>query len=84
MTKRKAHIDYPCAWVYKVIGTDQETLRRAVADIVGGEPCTIKLSNSSKTGKYCCLDVELVIVSEERRVSLYERLKQHPEIKIVL
>lgn len=84
MGKRKAHFDYPCTWVYKVIGSDQESMKRAVAEIIGGETCSIQLSNSSKTGKYHCLDVELVVSSEEHRVSIYDCLRKHPEIKIVL
>lgn len=82
--KKKAHIEYPCNWAYKVIGTDEETMRQAVREIIKDETCSIKLSNSSKTGKYCCLDVGLVVGSEEERLKIYEYLKNHSAIKIVL
>jgi putative lipoic acid-binding regulatory protein len=82
--KKKAHFEYPCTWAYKVIGTDEETMRQAVREIIQDCACTIKLSNSSKTGKYCCLDVELVVCSEEQRLNIYEYLKKHSAIKIVL
>ncbi len=82
--KKNAHFEYPCPWAYKVIGTDEETMRQAVREIIQDGTCTIKLSNSSKTGKYCCLDVELVVRSEEERLKIYECLKNHGAIKIVL
>ena len=82
--KRKAHIEYPCTWAYKVIGTDEETMRQAVREIIKDETCSIRLSNSSSTGKYHCLDIELVVCSEEERLKIYEYLKNHSAIKIVL
>ena len=82
--KKKAHFEYPCTWAYKVIGTDEETMRQAVREIIQDGACTIKPSNSSKTGKYHCLDIELVVCSEEHRIKIYEYLKNHSAIKIVL
>lgn len=82
--KKKAHFDYPCAWVYKVIGSSEDSIRQAVREIMQDEACSVTLSKISKTGKYHCLNVELVVCSEEHRVSIYESLKGHPSIKIVL
>jgi putative lipoic acid-binding regulatory protein len=28
--KRKVKFEYPCPWVYKIIGTDADEMRRAV------------------------------------------------------
>lgn len=82
--KKKAHFDYPCAWVYKVIGSSEDSIRLAIREIVRDEACSITLSNSSSTGKYLCLDLELVVSSEGHRVSIYEALRNHPSVKIVL
>jgi uncharacterized protein len=82
--KKNAHFEYPCTWAYKVIGTDEEKMRQAVREIIKDDTCSIKLSNSSTTGKYCCLDVELMVCSEEQRLKIYEYLKSHCAIKIVL
>jgi len=82
--KKKAHFDYPCAWVYKVIGSSEDSIRQAIKEILQDEACAVTLSNSSKTGKYLCLNLELVVCSEEHRVSIYESLRNHPSIKIVL
>lgn len=29
--KKKLQLEYPCPWVYKIIGTDADEMRRAVA-----------------------------------------------------
>ncbi|MEJ2031569.1 MAG: DUF493 family protein [Deltaproteobacteria bacterium] len=46
--------------------------------------CIITHSNSSKSGKYHCLNVELIVQTEEVRNGLYQTLKNHPAIRIVL
>ena len=81
----KVQIDYPCQWLYKVIGTDLDKLHQALVEI-GGEKssCNISFSNSSRTGKYHCLNLEMTVQSEEERNSIYLTLKAHPQVKIVL
>ena len=80
----KAKIDYPCKWLYKVIGTDNEQLRRAIEEVINDIPCEINLSNTSSSGKYLCLNLEITVESEEERNSIYLDLKSHPHVKIVL
>ena len=79
----KAQIDYPCKWLYKVIGSDQEELRMALAEIIS-HGCDISFSNSSSKGKYHCLNLEVTVQSEEERNSIHMALKEHPQVKIVL
>lgn len=81
---RKARVDYPCSWVYKVIGEDQQKVRQAIAEIIQERRCIISRSNSSRSGRYHCLSVELVVQNEELRDGLYRTLKNHPAIKMVL
>lgn len=80
----KVQIDYPCQWLYKVIGFDQEKLHQALLEIVSEDSCDISLSNSSRTGKYHCLNLEVTVQSEEERNSIYMALKAHPQVKMVL
>ena len=77
-------ITYPCSWLYKIIGEDQELLRLAAEAAIAGEACSISVSNSSKTGKYHCLNVELLVHTEKQRNSIFALLKKHPHIKMVL
>ena len=80
----KAKLNYPCQWLYKVIGTDNEQLRQAIMGIIKNTPCEINFSNSSSSGKYLCLNLEITVQSEEERNSIYLDLKSHPHVKIVL
>jgi putative lipoic acid-binding regulatory protein len=80
----KVKLDYPCQWLYKVIGTDKEQLRHAIKEVIKTIPSEINLSNSTSSGKYLCLNLEITVQSEEERNSIYQGLKDHPNIKIVL
>jgi putative lipoic acid-binding regulatory protein len=80
----KAQIEYPCQWLYKVIGADREKLQQALLEIASGGSCDISPSNSSSMGKYHCLNLEMTVRNEEERNSIYMALKAHPQVKIVL
>jgi putative lipoic acid-binding regulatory protein len=80
----KPRIDYPCFWVYKVIGRDVEGLRDAIAEVMKGSEHTVTPSRSSKGGAYHCLNVEMTVESEPVRLGLYERLRQHPAVILVM
>ena len=82
--KENLQLEYPCPWVYKIIGPDKDQMKIAVAEII--QECKYKISpsRSSKTAKYSCLNVELTVESESERTALYEALKAHQAINMVL
>lgn len=82
--KRKIQLEYPCPWVYKIIGPDEDEMQRAVAEIIRDRTYKISHSRSSETAKYHCLNVELSVGSDSHRTALYEALKTHRAVKIVL
>jgi putative lipoic acid-binding regulatory protein len=82
--KQKLHLEYPCLWIYTIIGVDQDKMQSAVCDIIRDRPCKISLSRQSETAKYISLNVELTVESESHRAALYEALKEHRAIKLVL
>ena len=82
--KRKVQLEYPCPWVYKIIGSDADEMRRAVAEIILDRTYKISRSRSSAQAKYHCLNVELSVESEFHRTTLYEALKAHRAVKMVL
>ncbi len=84
LDSQKLEWEYPCEWGYKVIGIDQEKVRTAIEEIVGDRSSAITPSNSSKTGKYHSLSLEVGVGSEEERNEIYEALKKHPAVKMVL
>jgi len=82
--RNKADLHYPCLWVYKIIGTDQEAMKSAVSEIIQDRACTVNLSRSSENARYHCLNVEVMVESESHRQIIYESLKSHRAVKIVL
>ena len=82
--KQNLQLEYPCTWVYKIIGYNKAEMQIAVAEII--RTCEYKISDSrsSETAKYHCLNVELTVGSESQRTALYEALKAHRAVKMVL
>jgi len=81
---QKPVMEYPCPWIYKIIGCDQEELNAAAAQVMKDQVFSVALSNSSAKGKYHCLNVHVLVPSEAVRLALYESLCSHPSIKLVL
>lgn len=77
-------IAYPCEWLYKVIGSDKESVHRAVADIIQENTYHIATSKSSRTGKYQSFNVKVTVHNKETRDKIYKELSAHSNIKLVL
>ncbi len=75
--------DYPCEWLYKVIGSDKESVHNAVAGIIQDREYHINDSNTSKTGKYRSFNVTVTVSDEAYRNNIYQALKGHDDIKFV-
>jgi len=75
---------YPCEWQYRVIGPDEEQLHQAITHVIRDRSCSIDPSNSSKAGKYHCLNLGITVHDEEERNLIYTSLKEHPHVKLVL
>lgn len=80
----KAQIFYPCSWCYKVIGRDLPSLQGAIAEVFAESEHTVTPSRSSEGGHYHCLNVQMTVDSEPVRLGLYERLRNHPAIIMVM
>ena len=80
----KPEIEYPCTWIYKVIGEDTKLMRELI--ITACAPATVEIShsNSSSGGRYHSLNAVLEVENEEMRLQIYELLKSHPAVKFVL
>ena len=82
--KNKVQLKYPCPWVYKIIGPDAVAMQLAVTEIIRDRAYKVSPSRSSEKNKYHCLNVELSVESESHRMALYEALKAHRAVKLVL
>ncbi len=77
-------LPYPCRWVYKIIGDDEEALGSAAIEIVQTREHAISLSRRSTGRNYCCLNVEVLVYDERDRVAIYEALRGHPAVRLLL
>jgi putative lipoic acid-binding regulatory protein len=84
LSDAKLDLPYPCRWIYKIIGDDEGALRRAAEEVVQAREHSIALSRRSAERSYCCLNVEVLVYDEEDRVTIYEALRRHPAIALVL
>lgn len=80
----RPEINYPCPWIFKLIGREEEQMRVAVAEIVGDHAYTLTFSNQSAQGTYCSLNLEMVVLDEPHRLSTFDALIHHHSIQIVL
>jgi putative lipoic acid-binding regulatory protein len=80
---QKVGIDYPCLWLYKVIGSDEVKMRAAIAGIIAGA-ADVTVSRSSATGKYVSLSIAVQVENEQKRIAVYEALRKEPSVKMVL
>ena len=82
--KSQLQLEYPCLWIYKIIGTDPDKMKCAVYEIIRDRQCRITPSHQSETAQYFSMNVELTVESESHRTNIYESLKAHQAIKLVL
>ena len=81
---KKLHLRYPCRWLYKVITVDHLLDSERIAAMLQDCKCDILISNSSRTGRYTCLNVDVEVISEEQRNALFQALQDLETVKVVL
>jgi putative lipoic acid-binding regulatory protein len=77
-------ISYPCVWEYTVIGVGEDGMRHAVAAAVAECEHTVAPSNTSRTGKYCSLRLEVAVGDEAERDRIFQALAAHDEVTMVI
>ena len=80
----RPEIEYPCIWVYKVIGQDCTLLKKIITSTCAPQNVKISHSNTSSGGKYHSLNAELTVKDEATRLAIYDTLKNSPGVKFVL
>jgi len=83
-SKQKVEIEYPSMWTYKLIGAEKKALQKAIHDVIVERDHKLSHSNKSKTGKYISMNLELVVISDDERNFIFDALKKHQNIKMVL
>ncbi|WP_457746079.1 HP0495 family protein [Sulfurimonas sp.] len=81
---KKLELEYPCNWCYKVIASEKEALQNAVKDVIEEREHTLSDSNASKSGKYISMNLDMLVHNEDDRQFIFDALKRHQDIKMVL
>ncbi|SFV54290.1 Proposed lipoate regulatory protein YbeD [hydrothermal vent metagenome] len=80
----KPHIEYPCEWGYKIIGTNKIELEASIFDVMGDREYKSRAGNSSSKGKFHSLNASCVVASQEERDTIFKAFQEHPAIKMVI
>ncbi|MCK4737974.1 MAG: DUF493 domain-containing protein [Sulfurimonas sp.] len=80
----KLELTYPCSWSYKLIASEKEVLEQAIRDVIDEREHKLTHSKNSKGGKYVSMNLDMLVHNEDDRNFIYEALKQHQNIKMVL
>ena len=82
LNNKKAKIDYPTHWEYKVIFDAGVNAEEKVKEIVKDREFKLVFSKFSKDEKYASYDLAVLVLSEEERLEIFSALKH--EAKYVL
>lgn len=79
----KPQIDYPTQWEYRIIGKDKKELEEIVKEIFS-QGYELKDGQASSGGKFVSIVVSAEVASEQERNELFAKLKNHPQVSMVL
>ncbi len=82
--EEKLELTYPCSWSYKVIALEVEMLQEAIKEILDEREHKLTHSKNSKSGKYISMNLDMLVHNEDDRNFIYQALKAHQHIKMVL
>lgn len=82
--QEKLELTYPCSWSYKLIASEVEALKQAIRDVIDEREHKLTHSKNSKGGKYVSMNLDMLVHNEDDRNFIYEALKAHQHIKMVL
>ena len=83
-SEQKLQLEYPTTWTYKLISLDKELIENVVHEVISEREHKLTHSNASKTGKFVSMNLDLLVHNEDDRNFIFQALKEHQDIKMVL
>jgi putative lipoic acid-binding regulatory protein len=80
----RPELNYPCEWIYKVIGKDVNKLIAAIEQSSLELEYEITPSNISKKENYISLNFKVTVPSEAARDIIYQKLNNNKDVIMVL
>lgn len=84
LSKEKLELNYPCNWTYKLVVLEKINIKKTVKEVVLQREHIVIESKSSSKGKFKSYSLELLVHNEDDRKTLFEVLREHDDIKMVL
>ena len=82
--EKKAQIEYPTDWGFKLIGRDKERLREVIKEVMGEKEHLCREGNPSRTGKFHSYNASCIVQSKEERDRLFEAFSEHDDVDMVI
>jgi len=83
-SEQKLELAYPTTWTYKLIALDKALIQKVIHEVIVEREHKLTHSNASKTGKFISMNLDLLVHNEDDRNFIFQALKQHQDIKMVL
>jgi putative lipoic acid-binding regulatory protein len=80
----RPELNYPCEWIYKVIGKDVNKLIEAIEHASLELEYEVTPSNISKNENYFSLNFKVTVPSEAARDIIYQKLNNNKDVIMVL
>jgi putative lipoic acid-binding regulatory protein len=80
----RPEITYPCAWTYRIVGTDADEIRALVTEVLVDRPHELRPSRESRKGNYVSLVLEVAVRDEADRDEIFRALMDGACVKIVV
>ena len=77
-------IEYPCSWPYRIVCSDEATVRAAIVRIVGASEHTLAKVGDSSSGRYQRLELVVTVRDEAQRNEIFSALTSVPSVRFVL
>jgi len=77
-------LEYPRGWDYRVIGADEDAMRKAIGEVMGARPHLVEDGNVSRAGRWRSLNVTVEVQTEEERDALHVQLRDHVAVRMVI
>ncbi len=84
LNKEKLELNYTCNWEYKLVVLEHINIKATVKEVIFEREHKVKESKVSTKGKFKSYTLELLVHNEDDRKELFEILRKHTNIKMVL
>jgi len=84
LNQHKLELNYPCDWKYKLVVLHDLDIQTIIKEVLNDRKHGISPSKQSSKGKFKSYTLELLVHNDDDRKELYDILKDHEHIKMVI